>query len=598
MLPTPRPSSRINSRRAITSDTSRIARRVPPPLLATSSNRRSIMQTHRHPAASRNPHLPELCSRPAGSPSKIPWLSGQTSFLTLEQSEESSPVDTPRMETKSVDAQYPTRPASAEIEHEVAKGQEGRTETRDPALPPAQQPSRRQVPTAALTSFSRVGVESDSPWDGGAPVPTRKKSTITSSGGGKENRRLPARTRVPAPPPVASPPTIPPRSTRRPTFNQLPRDVARLHSPRPLAVSKWPSKPPTAGPPQGDSSQVGSAPGAASNVPPEIRALMGDIDRFAKEWMEMFNDLSTSHDRREDELPQLDAGTARIHPTVRPEDTTALHTTSSAAGKQTQDLLMLASPKPVAVSRLRTSTLTREDGEVIPFDVTAASLARWQHRDKAMVNDTPVEEKLKQDLLEVDSISASDPPSDGGNQRLQDVVPRNPSPPMTPQASHYLSPLPESPVISGSHLVETTPVAFSKELSELKDHGIDTPRRNEPTHNARHYHPAAMPSVFSSPLSTTVPLSSISVIRSSSPWVNLRGPDFGTPRPMRSASDMTPTRSSSLRGLRAIFKRTSTDGQRQRAESLKELIILVHCERGPEEGMVTTCALIRKPTVK
>jgi len=186
-----------------------------------------------------------------------------------------------------------------------------------------------------------------------------------------------------------------------------------------------------------------------------------------------------------------------------------------------------------------------------------------------MVKDAPVEEKLKQDLPEVDSISVSDPPSDGGNQRLQNVV----SPPMTPQASQYLSPIPEmnqSPVISGSHLVEMTSVEFSNELSELKEHGIDTPRRNQSTHNARHYHPAATPSVFSSPLSTTVPLSS--VIKSSSPWVNLRGPDYGTPRPMRSASDMTPTRSSSLHGLRAIFKRTSTDGQRQRAESLKELI--------------------------
>jgi hypothetical protein len=61
---------------------------------------------------------------------------------------------------------------------------------------------------------------------------------------------------------------------------------------------------------------------------------------------------------------------------------------------------------------------------------------------------------------------------------------------------------------------------------------------------------------------------------SSSPWVNLRANDFATQCPISEVAE--PTRSPSLRSLRAIFKRTSAGGltgsHRQRAESLKEHI--------------------------
>lgn len=104
--------------------------------------------------------------------------------------------------------------------------------------------------------------------------------------------------------------------------------------------------------------------------------------------------------------------------------------------------------------------------------------------------------------------------------------------------------------------------------------GTDTARRNGIIRQARFYPPATLPSVSSSPLSTIVSLSSALAPYSTSPWVNLRGPD-SSPQLISHASDAAPTRSSSLRGLRAIFKRTSaglTGSQRQRAESLKERI--------------------------
>jgi hypothetical protein len=147
----------------------------------------------------------------------------------------------------------------------------------------------------------------------------------------------------------------------------------------------------------------------------------------------------------------------------------------------------------------------------------------------------------------------------------------------------------------------------------------DTVRRNGITHNARYYPPATPPSVSISPFSTVASLSSASSPYSISPWVNLQGNDFSPQRSSRAASDSAPTRSSSLRGLRAIFKRTSAGlmgGQRQRAESLKGLIseprvlslgsISISNLRdagaaggcGKEESTATTGELARKTTVK
>lgn len=141
-----------------------------------------------------------------------------------------------------------------------------------------------------------------------------------------------------------------------------------------------------------------------------------------------------------------------------------------------------------------------------------------------------------------------------------------------------------SPVISASHLVEVTSEvssnrkdAFTKlfESPLITPRGMDTPRRNGTSHYARYFPPATVPKVSSSPLSAITSFNSVALPYSSSPWVNLRAHELPSQRASRAASDMLLTRSSSLRGLRAIFKRTSaglTGGQRERAESLKGLI--------------------------
>lgn len=116
------------------------------------------------------------------------------------------------------------------------------------------------------------------------------------------------------------------------------------------------------------------------------------------------------------------------------------------------------------------------------------------------------------------------------------------------------------------------------ELTKLPDsqtttpRSTDTARRNGIARHARYFPPATLPGVS---FSTIASLSSTSSPYSISPWINLQGHYFSPQRSLRATSDSVPTRSSSLRGLRAIFKRTSaglTGGQRQRAESLKGLI--------------------------
>jgi hypothetical protein len=195
-----------------------------------------------------------------------------------------------------------------------------------------------------------------------------------------------------------------------------------------------------------------------------------------------------------------------------------------------------------------------------------------------------------------------DPPGDCGHRHAQKGH-RNASLPPTHQASRYYAHLPEvnshhvrcygksnelvlqinqSPIISGPHLGEMTPVGPSNrdELAKLPEsrpitpHGADRMRRNGSTHHARIYSSATLSSV-SSPFSTITSLGSASNPYLSSPWVNLEGQEYSPQRIVSGASDAALTRSSSLRGLRAIFKRTSaglTSGQRQRAESLKGLI--------------------------
>jgi len=152
MLPKPRPSSRISVKRVTSSDTtSKIARRVPPPLLeATPYNNHSlsgITTTQVRAAADCNLPLPEAGLRRAGSPLRIPWSVGQTRTSSdlcpvPEQSEAFSSSfwsRTPSPEAKKslrvdVNVQYLTPPASAEIRHErFFKAQEGQGRTTVPA---------------------------------------------------------------------------------------------------------------------------------------------------------------------------------------------------------------------------------------------------------------------------------------------------------------------------------------------------------------------------------------------------------------------------------------------------------------------------------
>ena len=234
-------------------------------------------------------------------------------------------------------------------------------------------------------------------------------------------------------------------------------------------------------------------------------------------------------------------------------------------------------------------------------------------------------------MPEAVSASATDPLTDGAHH-LQRVVLRKASLPVTPQASRHLPSLPQvnasragcyhrpsdlrrpqinqSPTISCSHLEEMPSVVLSNRVGELADfpespvtvlRGINTTRRYGITKQTRHY----PPNVSSSPPSNVVSLSPVSAPYSSSPWVSLRAPEFATPRRINAASDAVPARASSLRGLRAIFKRTSaglTGGHRQRAESLKERIseprVLslgsVSISNLRDAGLVSGCAQSRE----
>ncbi len=120
MLPKPRLSSRISARRVTSGDTtSRIARRVPSPLLAVSFNNCGTTAQALRAATDCNLSLPEAGLRRAGSP----WSAGQSrtspdSCPTPDQSETSSSLmsRTPSPEAKKnlrvdVNVQYSSPPA-------------------------------------------------------------------------------------------------------------------------------------------------------------------------------------------------------------------------------------------------------------------------------------------------------------------------------------------------------------------------------------------------------------------------------------------------------------------------------------------------------
>ena len=359
MLPTPRLSSRISSRRVALGDTSRIARRVPSPLLAPPYNDNGSIAQARIP-------LNGLGTWHAGSPSRIPGPSGQMQASCLMQEKgggdaSSSLISSPRLSPevkRAADAQYPTPPSSAEPpkDEQRLKGQEGRLHHHNTA-------TRRPASTALTAGFSRVENTNSSPGDGGTgagalPTLARKKSALSSSVSGKENRRPQIlHARVPAPPvvPVAAAIGVlpQPRSIRR-TVAVVAQPSShgsfRETLPRPLVIiKKRPLPLPAPGStPQGDarvrveSAEVAAAP-AVTVVPVGVKVLMEDIDRFAKEWTEMFDGLSAGAPCSEGG-PSMLVSSTHVHPTGQPE-------------------------------------------------VTPASLARRQHRNKAMIKDPPVEDE-------------------------------------------------------------------------------------------------------------------------------------------------------------------------------------------------------------
>ena len=144
------------------------------------------------------------------------------------------------------------------------------------------------------------------------------------------------------------------------------------------------------------------------SVPVGIQALIGDIDSFAKEWTGMFDELSAAGgagDHPPEDGVSKFGPSVRVRPTGRPEDAGPLQADGRAAGKETptrKRLLLASSGSAASVNTLQAGA----NGEAVHLGVTPASLARWQHRDKAMVRDAPEEDKLvRKDNILPDSVA-------------------------------------------------------------------------------------------------------------------------------------------------------------------------------------------------
>ncbi|KAH9054774.1 hypothetical protein EDB87DRAFT_1420204 [Lactarius vividus] len=607
MLPTPRLSSRIGSRRTTSGETSRVARRVPSPMLAAPASCVSGSSMHSsvpHHAASCSLPLPEFGTMRAYFPSRIPSPSALLSLPMPEQGEASFPASTPRAEGGSAETSYPTPPTSVETKHERINDQEKvesfarhqNTGARGPG-PRGRHLSRRRESTA-LASFSRT--ENSTLGDATSHSLAHKKLAMTSSVIGKENRRPPARARVvvsATPAVVVPPPPIQPTTVTLISSSET--------SPRPLVIKKKPPHPLMAS--TGKGLQAKSA-AVSAVVPPVIKALVGDLDRFATEWTGMFDELYASAGRHESVFSNA---STHIRPTLESEaprasqgddlgeqtsnlesGRTAGETRSSPdcgkAGKMT-GVTLTPSTSAASIGTIQASSLVRADGETVHFDVSATSLVRWQHRDNTMLKDAPAAADMVPGLPTETLASKSDSPTDTstGDRHSQKALLRGVPQPITPRAPRFLPLLPEinqSPIISGPRLVEMTSAVPSNRKDETTKFLEPMPM---PTHDtektcpsaaSRPYSPSMTPvaHVSSSPASITTSLFSISIPHTSSPLAHQRPHDSLTQRTATyPASGVGPTRSTSLRGLRAIFKRTSAglaNEQRQRAESLKELI--------------------------
>ncbi|KAH9003766.1 hypothetical protein EDB86DRAFT_2889742 [Lactarius hatsudake] len=464
MLPTPRLSSRIGSRRSTTSgEASRIARRVPSPMLAAPASLVGGSSMHSgfpHPAASHSLPPPEFGTQRSYFPSRIPSPSVQHSLPMPEQSEVSSLANTPRSEGGSAEASYPTPPASVETKHERINDQEKvesfarhqNTGARGPA-PRARHLSRRRESTA-LTSFSRT--ENSTLGDATSHSLAQKKLAMTSSVIGKENRRPPARARVtvPATPAVV----VPPPPIQPTTVTLIPSSEM---SPRPLVIKKKPPHPLMANPRQ--DLQAKSAAESAV-VPLGIKALVGDLDRFATEWTGMFDELYASAGRHEGVFSNA---STRIHPTLESEDSRASQ--RDDLGEQTSNLesgrtaggtrpspdsgkvgkltavLLTPSTSAASIGTIQASSLVRANGETVHFDVSAASLMRWQHRDNTMLKDAPAAADMVPGPPAKTSASKSDSPTDTStaDHHSQKALLRGMPQPITPRAPRFIPLLPE-----------------------------------------------------------------------------------------------------------------------------------------------------------
>ena len=405
MLPIPRPSSRIGSRRITSGDTSRISRRIQSPMLAAPASLISGPSTHPrvpHPAASRILPPPEFSTRRACLPSRIPSPSIQTSCPTSEQSETSSTASIPRTEGGSVEGPHPTPPASVETSINDQEGcakvesfaQHQNADAWGPPAPHARYPSRRRESTALTTnSFSRA--ENSTLGDATSHPVANEKPAMTSNVSGKENCRPPARVRVIVPAPLTV--VVPSRPTRR---SAVPLVPSSQMSPRPLLIEK---KSLMASP--GQVLQAKSA-AESSFVQAGIKALIGELDHFAKEWTGMFDELHAGAGCHGGEV--ADAST-HIQPIVESETPGTLQvddlggqTNNSENGRtaggiilssdcreQAGEMTAQLTPSASLVSSIGSIQASSTDGECDHFDVSAASLVRWQHRDNTMLKDAP-----------------------------------------------------------------------------------------------------------------------------------------------------------------------------------------------------------------
>jgi hypothetical protein len=306
-------------------------------------------------AADCNLSLPEAGIRRAGSPLRTPWSAvGQSrtssdSCHMPDRSEApsflSSRTPSPSLEVKkragvTANVHYPTPPASVEIKYDrLFRGQEGgaleigrttvpvaATQHQDTpvvaAVPLAhvRHPFRRPASLAVSTTltltnnFSRIDNASHRDASGGGiPALNAWKKPAFASGSnfsGKENRRPRMYYTWVLPPPMSSAPTISLRSIRRNVVAQPPSSTASfretppppcplvIRKQHPLAVAAAGSSPVTSRTGTGTSDALP----VVGPVTAGIQALIGDVDHFAKEWMEIFDELSAGAEDPEDRL--------------------------------------------------------------------------------------------------------------------------------------------------------------------------------------------------------------------------------------------------------------------------------------------------------